>query len=219
MTTEITTFEVFEDEILTPSVHADVVHFATSWAAPCAQVDQVLSTLYNDPNITKNKTGLRMWKVDAEKNNHIAKEARVSQVPTVVFYRLGREVSRLEGADVPQLVKTYQSFVDSVMASKMSTRERLERLISKDEVVLFMKGSPDAPRCGFSRQIVELLKNEGVQMSTVDVLQDEEVRWGLKEVSGWPTFPQLFVKGKLVGGLDIVREMIEEGEFAELLDQ
>ena len=85
-------------------------------------------------------------------------------------------------------------------------------------VVLFMKGSPDTPRCGFSRRIVGLLKNEHVAFSHFDILQDESVRQGLKVLNDWPTFPQLIVKGELVGGLDIVREMFENGEFQELLE-
>ena len=78
-----------------------------------------------------------------------------------------------------------------------------------------MKGSPDAPRCGFSRQIVELLQGEKVSFGTFDILTDEEVRQGLKTFSNWPTYPQLYVEGKLLGGLDVVKELQEEGELKE----
>lgn len=78
--------------------------------------------------------------------------------------------------------------------------------------MLFMKGSPDTPKCGFSRSIVELLRKGGVAFSSFDILTDEEVRAGLKTFSDWPTYPQLYVKGTLVGGLDILREMANSEE-------
>ena len=83
--------------------------------------------------------------------------------------------------------------------------------------MLFLKGVPSAPRCGFSRQIVEMLDSIDASYGAFDILQDEEVRQGLKEYSDWPTYPQLYVDGELVGGLDIVKEMVEDGELEGLL--
>ena len=83
--------------------------------------------------------------------------------------------------------------------------------------MLFMKGSPTAEKCGFSRQIVTLLQENGVKFGSFDILSDEEVRQGLKDYSKWPTYPQVYAKGKLVGGLDIVKELIENGELKESL--
>ena len=76
-----------------------------------------------------------------------------------------------------------------------------------------MKGSPQEPRCGFSRQIIELLKDQKIQFNTFDILTNENVRQRLKVFSDWPTYPQLYLNGELIGGLDIVREMMESGEF------
>ena len=84
-------------------------------------------------------------------------------------------------------------------------------------VVLFMKGTPDAPRCGFSRRIVALLRERGAQFATFDILEDDAVRQGLKVLNDWPTFPQLVVDGEFVGGLDIVKEMADNGELQEML--
>ncbi len=95
--------------------------------------------------------------------------------------------------------------------------ERLKRLLNRQRVMLFMKGVPSAPRCGFSRQIVEILDSHNATYESFDILQDEEVRQGLKEYSDWPTYPQLYVDGELVGGLDIVKEMVEDGELEGLL--
>ena len=98
-----------------------------------------------------------------------------------------------------------------------TTRERIQNDIGGDDVVLFMKGTPDAPRCGFSRTACELLNNAKVSFETFDILSDEEVRQGLKTYSNWPTYPQLYGDGKLLGGIDIMKELQEEGELVTSL--
>ena len=102
-------------------------------------------------------------------------------------------------------------------ATKPTIEERLKLLLNQQRVMLFLKGVPSAPRCGFSRQIVEMLDSIDASYGAFDILQDEEVRQGLKEYSDWPTYPQLYVDGELVGGLDIVKEMVEDGELEGLL--
>jgi monothiol glutaredoxin len=96
-------------------------------------------------------------------------------------------------------------------------RTRLEQLISSDEVVLFMKGTRSFPQCGFSASVVNILNTLVPKYATVNILSDPDVRNGLKELSNWPTFPQLYVKGELVGGADIVRQLHESGELAKVL--
>ncbi len=98
-------------------------------------------------------------------------------------------------------------------------KTRIERAIASNRVVLFMKGSPSMPQCGFSAAVVGVLKEVGVPFGSVNILADQELREGLKQYSSWPTFPQLYVEGKLVGGCDIVREMHARGELAPLLKQ
>lgn len=98
-----------------------------------------------------------------------------------------------------------------------SIDDRLKKLINQAPVVLFMKGNRDTPKCGFSRSIVTLLQGDDVEFSTFDILEDEEVRQELKVYSNWPTYPQLYVNGALVGGLDIVKEMKDEGSLKEQL--
>ncbi|TYJ52879.1 Grx4 family monothiol glutaredoxin [Cryptococcus floricola] len=95
---------------------------------------------------------------------------------------------------------------------------RCHELMNKHKVVLFMKGNPTAPKCGFSRQTVGLLREKGVEFAWFDILSDEDVRQGLKKVNDWPTFPQIIVNGELVGGLDIVKEMMESGEWDEVIE-
>jgi monothiol glutaredoxin len=96
-------------------------------------------------------------------------------------------------------------------------KERIEREISEHDVVLFMKGTPVFPQCGFSSIVVQVLTHLGVKFKGIDVLRDPALRQGIKAFSDWPTVPQLYVKGEFVGGCDIVREMFETGELSELL--
>ena len=96
-------------------------------------------------------------------------------------------------------------------------KERIDTLVKSNEVVLFMKGSALFPQCGFSSRAVAILDHLGVPFETVDVLQDQEIRAGIKEYSDWPTIPQLYVKGEFVGGSDIMMEMFESGELQQLV--
>jgi monothiol glutaredoxin len=98
-------------------------------------------------------------------------------------------------------------------------QDRIQQEISDTPVVLFMKGSPVFPQCGFSAAVVQILSQLGVKFKGIDVLSDPEVRQGIKEFSSWPTIPQLYVKGEFIGGCDIVREMYETGELKEVFEQ
>ncbi|CAN5439811.1 Grx4 family monothiol glutaredoxin [soil metagenome] len=99
------------------------------------------------------------------------------------------------------------------------TQARIAELVNGSDVLLFMKGSPLFPQCGFSSRAIAILNHLNVEFSSVDVLQDQGVRQGIKEFSDWPTIPQLYVKGEFVGGSDIMMEMYESGELATLLEE
>jgi len=96
-------------------------------------------------------------------------------------------------------------------------RSRIDSTVQGNDVVLFMKGTPLFPQCGFSSRAVAILEHLGVEYASVDVLQDQGIRQGIKEYSDWPTIPQLYVKGEFVGGSDIMMEMYESGELSQLL--
>jgi monothiol glutaredoxin len=99
---------------------------------------------------------------------------------------------------------------------KDPVQERIEREIGEHDVVLFMKGTPVFPQCGFSATVVQILSHMGIKFKGIDVLADTSVREGIKEFSSWPTIPQLYVKGEFVGGCDIIREMFETGELQQM---
>lgn len=99
----------------------------------------------------------------------------------------------------------------------MTTNERIEKLLAENNVVLFMKGNPQAPQCGFSARATAILTELNATFETVDVLQDEEIRQGIKTFGQWPTIPQLYINKELVGGSDIMMEMYETGELKKAL--
>ncbi|MBF0281246.1 MAG: Grx4 family monothiol glutaredoxin [Zetaproteobacteria bacterium] len=95
--------------------------------------------------------------------------------------------------------------------------DKIDQLVKSKDVVLFMKGTPEMPQCGFSQQVVQVLNVHGVAFTAVNILLDPEVRQGIKDYSNWPTIPQLYIKGEFIGGCDIVTEMHGNGELAALL--
>ena len=100
----------------------------------------------------------------------------------------------------------------------MDKKEAIRKQVSENPVVLYMKGTPDAPMCGFSAAAIQILEACGVdEVATVNVLDDPEIRQGIKEFSSWPTIPQLYVRGDFVGGADIMREMYQSGELQKLI--
>jgi monothiol glutaredoxin len=99
----------------------------------------------------------------------------------------------------------------------VDTNARIDQIVKSNRIVLFMKGSPLFPQCGFSSRAVAILQHLGAEFESVDVLQDQAIRQGIKAYSDWPTIPQLYVRGEFVGGSDIMMEMYESGELAELV--
>ncbi len=99
----------------------------------------------------------------------------------------------------------------------MNVKNEIKDTIEKNEICLFMKGTPDSPQCGFSMAVSNILKHLDVKFKGINVLENESLRQGIKEYSDWPTIPQLYIKGEFIGGCDIVKEMFEKGELLELL--
>ena len=100
----------------------------------------------------------------------------------------------------------------------MNVQEQIKNVVEENTIMLFMKGSPDFPQCGFSGRLVQILQACGVQFASADVLSDDQIRQGIKEFSNWPTIPQLYINGEFIGGSDIVTEMYESGELQAKLE-
>ncbi|TRY72238.1 hypothetical protein TCAL_14899 [Tigriopus californicus] len=105
------------------------------------------------------------------------------------------------------------------LATATPINEQIKNLVNEDKVVVFMKGVPEQPRCGFSNAVVQIMRMHDVQFKAHDVLQDEELRQGIKDFSEWPTIPQVYMKGEFIGGCDILLQMHQSGEFIEELEK
>jgi len=230
---EVTSPEHFQGLLSADLERVSLINFWAPWAEPCKQMNDVVFEL------AKKFPQVLVLQVEAEAQADIAESFEIEAVPAFITLRGHTLLSRISGADAsalteavttharpPPVVKAL-SKTDRAPASadtiseKPETPEeldaRLRGLMNKDQVVLFMKGDPDAPRCGFSRRMVGLLTDQGISFSHFDILSDEQVRSGLKVLNNWPTFPQLIIKGEFVGGLDIVQEMVENGELKEMV--
>lgn len=213
-----------------------VLLFWAPWheaSSPGSPLDQALSVL------SSSLSSITFAKVEAEECVALSELYGVTVVPTVVLLNKGGSIFKtIPGEDVAAVTTAVQQLanitddsptaVDSSTTSasaapqsqqqEESLTDRLNRLIRSNPVMLFIKGTPTAPKCGFSRQAVELLSENGIAFGSFDILQDEQVRQGLKKHSDWPTYPQLYVNGELIGGLDILKELAnEEGGLREQL--
>lgn len=218
---DVKSVQEFEQILTDAASWLVVAHFWADWAPQCAQMNEVLQELAQEPLYVNCK----FVKVEAEAIPELSQKYTVSAVPTCVLLKNKSEVARVNGANVPELTKKVSQHgspsaavpASRAQAPKEDLNTRLKRLISSAPVILFMKGNKDEPRCGFSRQIISILDDQGIKYSTFDILSDEEVRQGLKTFSDWPTYPQLYADGELLGGLDIVKEMVESGDLKEAI--
>ncbi|XP_056261934.1 glutaredoxin 3 [Pseudoliparis swirei] len=211
---EATTNQQFVDALAKAGKCLTVVHFQAAWAPQCVQMNEVMAELAEQHAHTT------FVKLEAEAVPEVSERYEITSVPTFLFFKAGEKVDRMDGAHAPELTKKVQRLAVTAspvggaeVAAAADLNRRLKALLGAAPCMLFMKGSSQEPRCGFSRQIVALLKEHGIQFSTFDILSDEEVRQGLKAYSDWPTYPQLYANGELVGGLDIVKELAESGEL------
>lgn len=188
-----------------------MVYFRTADAAPCTQMDGVVSTLQ------RKYDAIAFRAVDVDVSKWAIKSLYITHVPTLHLVAGGRVVDRLKGvsaADVTRrVVWLSTSDAGSQLDSAVHSAQRL------GSITLFMKGTPSAPRCGFSRQMVALLQAQGIEsFATFDILEDQAIRQRTKEIAEWPTYPQLYAGGTLIGGLDIARELANEGELKKEIE-
>jgi len=213
----VSSVEEFQD--LIRGENLVVVHFYADWAEQCKDMNDVLVELSNNPDLKEVKFG----KLLAEDMPEVSMEHKITAVPTFLLLRKGGLVDRVDGANAAELTQKVIKQASKVIIPPIARKSeedldsRLRSLTNMASIVLFMKGNPSEPRCGFSRQMIQLLNEQNVAYKTFDILQDNEVREGLKKFSNWPTYPQLYINGELVGGLDIVKELVASGEFKTML--
>jgi Grx4 family monothiol glutaredoxin len=226
--TEITSIPEWEQLLASvPPTALVVVSFHAPWAAPCAQMATVLSTLASEYPVTEPPT-TKWVSINAEELSDLSETYDVTAVPFLVLLRNGQVVETVSGSSAVKVRTAIEtqakqsgqnaeaSAPNGVDANDVAVEEqdpekkkeelfkRLGDLVKAAPVMLFMKGTPSSPQCGFSRQLVGLLRDNSVKYGFFNILADDEVRQGLKEFADWPTYPQLWIDGELVGGLDIV---------------
>ncbi|KZC03742.1 PREDICTED: glutaredoxin 3 [Dufourea novaeangliae] len=216
--TDLNSQQEYEDYV--KSLDLSVIHFHAPWADQCSQINDVISEM---SKLAQYK-GIRFAKIEAEKVPDVSLKAGITAVPTVILAKNDTIVDRIDGANpsaIAEKVKQHCANKDSVPVEacklKENLNDRLKKLVNQAPCMLFMKGNPANPRCGFSRTIVSLLDSYKADYQSFDILQDNDIREGLKKFSNWPTYPQLYVNGELIGGLDIVKEMSETGELESML--
>lgn len=190
-----------------------VINFWTPWVESCVEMNKAFAALAtNNPEIG-------FWDADAEAIADLALHFRIEAVPTFIFVRGEREVARVDGAKVEELGTTLAKLKSTLptLIQAEPLNERLKKLINQHPFMIFIKGSPKMPRCGFTQELLELLDEEKIEYDYFDILQNDEVRQGLKVYSNWPTYPQIYVKGELIGGLDIFQELVETKQINSIL--
>jgi Grx4 family monothiol glutaredoxin len=235
---EISSAEEFQSLLSADLTRVSLINFWAPWAEPCTQMNQVVLEL------ARKYPTLLVLQVEAESQPEISESFDIEAVPSFLLLRGHTLLSRISGADAPTLTSSVSSHISGVKPIKpLSTSDakpasapndypngetaeddhetpeqlesRMKGLMQQSKVVLFMKGSPDSPKCGFSRKTVALLREQGIPFTHFDILTDERVRQGLKVLNDWPTFPQVIANGELIGGLDILQEMADNGELAD----
>lgn len=198
-----------------------IISFYAPWAAPCAQMSTVLKTLAAEYPADDSTSWVSL---NAEELADISEKYDVTAVPFLVLIRNNTVLETVSGSSAVKVreaiekhagkpgggaatngasAEVEQAEVDPAKAQD-ELNKRLAELVKAAPVMLFMKGTPSAPQCGFSRQMVAILRENSVKYGFFNILADDEVRQGLKEFADWPTYPQLWMDGELVGGLDIV---------------
>ncbi len=224
-----------------PTNSKSVLFFWASWhedSAPDGSTSNLFETLASTASSSSSHGEVSFYRVEAEQNKSLTDLYNVSVVPTFVFINSGGKVlEKIEGMDDSENISKVTNALQSLLQSKSITNasnddkttiqtnqtptekdpqeilnQKLKSLIQSSTIMLFMKGTPNQPKCGFSRQAVEILNSSKLIYKTFDILMDNEVRQGLKVYSDWPTYPQLYVNGELMGGLDIMKEMNDDSD-------
>jgi Grx4 family monothiol glutaredoxin len=193
-----------------------VLAFVTGGVEACQQVMECLPVLAETQSLT-------YVVIDTARFPDLLATYKVTEVPTTVLVAGLMEVRRSVGGDTAILVDIATSLCESFPKALEEVHAKvgpnLDRIIKSDHVVVFIKGSPEQPKCKFTRKLVGLLDSAQTLYSHYDILQDDITREWLKRHSNWPTFPQVYVRGELIGGVDVVEQMINQGEFAELINK
>lgn len=190
--------------------------FSAEWADQCIQILDVFNDLSKK---SEYEAAIQFVNVPAEDLSEVSLNHQIEAVPTVLFIQNGKAIDRIDGVNIAALTVKCKSFISAQdsTAPTANLSDRLQALTKQAKLMIFMKGDRNTPRCGFSKQLIAIMNETQLAYGTFDILTDEEVRQGLKVYSDWPTYPQVYVNGELVGGLDIVKELAANNELVSTL--
>lgn len=196
-----------------------VVHFSASWCEPCSAINTFLES-----KLSALKGKVLVAQVDCEKHSDICEMEDVDRVPYVLFYRRSNEsslinepVADVSGAKMDLIEQNLTSLYCPQQNEYSSLNDYLKFLTTRKGIVMFITGSPSRPRCGFTGQLCNLMDELKASYIYYDVMASNEVCEGLKVFAEWPTYPQVYVDGELIGGFDICKELHESGELKKAL--
>ncbi|CAF2517418.1 unnamed protein product [Rotaria sp. Silwood2] len=225
---QISTEKIFDEYISSPSIINKLLlaHIELEQITVCKIVNEGLLAISRDPEFMEQ---LAICRLNADHFYDLLNSENVNAAPTILFYHQAKINDRVDGfnqSDLLKKIKLHINTIGIVQATEIKSNSdvqiedvenKIKKLLYSSPIILFMKGTPASPQCGFSRQACHLLDEHKIHYDYFDVLADENVREQLKKHSNWNTYPQLFVDGELIGGLDIMKQMIENGEFEKKL--
>lgn len=209
--TAVSSVEQFKANVSSSASRGVVVSYWGAWCPPSLEVNDYLKQIAGSFDI-----GFVTVDVDAAAD--VCEQNGVETVPYIAIYRRKADGSQefaadVTGAKLPIIERDLKSLFGSNRQDYQSVDDYIKHLLNKDKVVIFITGTPSHPVCGFTKKLVALLAEKKVKYTYVDIMSDNELCDRLKSYSNWPTYPQIYVDGSLVGGLDIVLELVKEGEF------
>jgi Grx4 family monothiol glutaredoxin len=204
-----------------------LAHVELEQVPVCKTVNEALLAISRDGEFNQQLTVCRL---NADHFSDFAASQNVTAVPTVLFYYRAKVIDRVDGFNQGDLLKKIKLHINKIDTTSTTADQsktdtdvnvinKIKQLLQSSPVILFMKGTPADPQCGFSRQACHILDEHKIKYNTFDVLSDQNIREQLKKYSNWNTYPQLYVDGELIGGLDIMKQMIENGEFELKLNE
>lgn len=201
-----------------------VVHFGASWCSPCAELNALIESSIIEEYAS---AGVTFAYADVESVGDVCEAEGIESVPFIVFYRRKQDgtfdrVADVAGAKISDVTQNLISLFGigggaDLKAKFSNLDDYIRALLKRDRIVLFITGTPSRPRCGFTRKIVTLLESYKATYVYFDIMSDNELCDRLKAFSNWPTFPQLYVDGELIGGCDVCQQMHDEGELKAAL--
>jgi Grx4 family monothiol glutaredoxin len=219
---QIATQKDFDEYIKSSSIIDKLllVHIELEQVPVCKTVNEALLAISRDGEFNQR---LAICRLNADHFTDFLTLLNVTAVPTVLIYHRAKTIDRVDGFNQSDLLKKIKIHItkidvtpkkpESQPDTDINVENEIKRLLQSSSVILFMKGTPTDPQCGFSRQACHILDEHQIKYDYFDVLSDQNIREQLKKYSNWNTYPQLYLDGELIGGLDIMKQMIENGEF------